>query len=118
MPENQITITKEEIIPFIIEQGNALADQVKEAKKKYGPRYNHRNNVEMMYDKFGHPERKFEAEKFADEFLLIQQKKSNLPASVRYIVRDICTAALNRAFAAKIQKLQEESKQEQMVSEE
>ena len=116
MTENQITITKEEIIPFIIEQGNALADQVKEAKKKYGPRYNHRNNVEMMYDKFGHPETN--PQKFADEFLLIQQKKSNLPASVRYIVRDICTAALNRAFAAKIQKLQEESKQEQMVSEE
>jgi hypothetical protein len=118
MEQPQITITKEEVIPYIIKQGEGLSKQVREAKEKYGPRYNHRNNIEMMYEKFGNPNTRFVAEKFADEFLLIQQKKSSLPASVRYVVRDICSAAVNQCFYDKMKRLAEESKREQLANEE
>ena len=109
MNEKQITITIDELVPFIKKEGKALAERIKEARVKYGERYNSKNNIELMYRDMGHPE--WSPERFAKEFYLIQNRKSNLRASVRYVVRDLCSVALEKAFQAKIEKLEKESKQ-------
>lgn len=109
MNEKQITITIDEFVPFIRKEGEALAERIKEARVKYGERYNSKNNIELMYRDMGYPE--WFPERFAEEFYLIQNRKSNLRASVRYVVRDLCSVALEKAFQAKIEKLEKESKQ-------
>ena len=111
MKEQQITITIDELVPFIKKEGEALAKQRKEAQDKYGARYNYKNNVELMYHDMGSPE--WVPERYAEEFYLIQNRKSNLRASVRYVVRDLCSVALEKAFQAKIEKLEKESKQKE-----
>ena len=52
------------------------------------------------------------AEKFADEWFLILQKKSSLPASVRYPVRDICQAAMNQCYHDKLVALYKKQQEE------
>lgn len=111
MKEQQITITIDELVPFIKKEGEALAKQIVEAKDKYGERYNSKNNIELMYRDMGRPE--WFPEWYAKEFYLIQNRKSNLRASVRYVVRDLCSVALEKAFQAKIEKLEKESKQKE-----
>ena len=111
MEEQQITITIDELVPFIKKEGEALAEQIEEARVKYAGRYNSKNNIELMYRDMGHPE--WFPERFAKEFYLIQNRKSNLRASVRYVVRDLCSVALEKAIQAKIEKLEKESKQKE-----
>ena len=109
----QLSVTTDELVPYIIKQGKALSRDVQEARKKYGSRYNERNKVEEMYSRFGNPKFTTDAEKFAKEFLLILQKKSTLPAAVRYPVRDICQQAMNACYQDKLVrywKQQEEQK--------
>ena len=98
----QVSVSTEELILYIMKQGEALAKQVREARTKYGYRYNNKNRVEEMYSRFGDPESRPGAEKFAKEYMLILQKKSSLPATVRYPVRDICAAAMNECYYDKM----------------
>lgn len=110
----QVSVSMKELIPYIMKQGEAVAKQVREAQAKYGDRYNNRNKVEEMYSRFGNPKYRPNAEKFAKEYMLILQKQSSLPASVRYPVRDICQAAMNQCYHDKLvalyKKQQEEKK--------
>jgi hypothetical protein len=109
----QVSVSREELIPYIMKQGEAVAKQVREARKKYGDRYNNKNKVEEMYRRFGNPLYRSHAEMFAKEYMLILQKKSSLPATVRYPVRDICAAAMNECYHDKVVALYKKQQEEQ-----
>jgi hypothetical protein len=113
----QVSVSTEELIPYIMKQGEAVAKQVRAARNKYGNRYNKKNRVEEMYSRFGDPESRPGAEKFAKEYMLILQKKSSLPATVRYPVRDICTAAMNECYHDKVMALYKKQQEEQKEKE-
>lgn len=89
--KSKVTVTKANLVPYIEKEGKRLADMLSNARMKLGARYNPKNSIEQMYAKFGNP--KFEPEKFFDEYMLIIDKKSQLPASIRYTVRDVCLNA-------------------------
>ena len=114
----QVSVSTEELIPYIMKQGEAVAKQVREARAQYGDRYNNKNKVEEMYSRFGNPKYRPDAEKFAKEYMLILQKKSSLPATVRYPVRDICAAAMNECYHDKVVALYKKQQEEQKKKEE
>lgn len=97
-----LSLSVEDLKPYIQNQGKRLNDEIAKAKNKYGPRYNEKNKFEEMFRRFGDPSTPFGAEQFAKEYILILQKKSALPASVRYPVRDICEAAMNECYYDKM----------------
>ena len=109
----QVSVSTEELIPYIMKQGEEVAKQVRAARNKYGDRYNRKNKVEEMYSRFGNPKYRPDAEKFAKEYMLILQKKSLLPATVRYPVRDICAAAMNEWYHDKVVALYKKQQEEQ-----
>lgn len=87
MAKLTMQMTKDELCPFIEAQGKELQRMILNARMKFGKRYNYRNQYQLMIDKFGNPEKN--PEKYYDEYRLILQKKSKLPASVRYTVDEI-----------------------------
>ena len=107
-----LNISKDDLIPYIKKQGEELAKEIRKAKDEYGSRYNTKNKLESMYDKFGDPRWQPDAEKFATEYFLILQKKSSLPASVRYPVRDNCEAAMNQCYHDKLVALYKKQQEE------
>ena len=90
MAKLTMQMTKDELCPFIEAQGKELKRMIHNARMKFGNRYNDRNQYQLMIDKFGNPEKN--PEKYYDEYRLILQKKSKLPASVRYTVDEFMTA--------------------------
>ena len=112
-----LNISKDDLIPYIKKQGEELVKEIRKDKEKYGSRYNTKNKFEIMYDKFGDPRWQPDAEKFATEYFLILQKKSSLPASVRYPVRDICEAAMNQCYHDKLVALYKKQQEEQKAKE-
>lgn len=103
--DDKITITEKDLAPYIRKHGKELYEKVKAAREKYGDRYNYKNKIEVMYGHFGNPKHSLDSEKFAKEFMLILQKKSSLPAAIRYPVRDICEAALRDCYYDKLRML-------------
>lgn len=103
--ETKVKVTYDDLKPFIVKVGKDIEKMLLEAKVKYGYRYNERNRYEMMYQKFGRPE--LDPNKFYDEYGLILQKKSDLPASVRYTVAEIMQTAFSWLSAALTMKEQE-----------
>ena len=101
----------EDLKPYIQKQGKRLDDEIAKAKNKYGPRYNEKNKFEEMFRRFGDPSTPWGAEQFSKEYILILQKKSALPASVRYPVRDICSAAMNECYYDKMVALAKDQKE-------
>jgi hypothetical protein len=91
-----VSISREELIPYIKEQGKFLDKTLTDAQVKYGSRYNDRNHYEIMYQKFGRPT--WKPEKFIDEYIKITNRESLLPAAIRYPVRDIVQAAINHCM--------------------
>ena len=55
--------------------------------------YNQKNMYEEVRRRFGNASR--EPEKFADEYILIQQKKSGQPSSIRMVIRAIGDLAID-----------------------
>jgi hypothetical protein len=111
-----LSVSVEDLKPYIQKQGKRLNDEIAKAKNKYGPRYNEKNKFEEMFRRFGDPSTPWGAEQFAKEYMLILQKKSDLPASVRYPVRDICEAAMNECYYDKmvaLAKAQKEAKEKE-----
>lgn len=104
--KSKVTVTKANIVPYIEKEGKRLADMLSKARMELGARYNPKNSIEQMYAKFGNP--KFEPEKFFDEYMLIIDKKSQLPASIRYTVRDVCLNA-HRQCALDMLKAQQQA---------
>lgn len=103
--ETKVKVTYDDLKPFIVEVGKEIHNMLFEAQKKYGNRYNNKNRYEVMYKRFGDPQR--DPERFYDEYGLILQKKSELPASVRYTVESIMQTAFSWLSAALTMKEQE-----------
>ena len=112
-----LSVSVEDLKPYIQRQGKRLDDEIAKAKNKYGHRYNEKNKFEEMYRRFGDPSSPWGAEQFAKEYMLILQKKSSLPASVRYPVRDICAAAMNECYHDKVVALYKKQQEEQKTKE-
>lgn len=103
--ETKIKVTYDDLRPFIVEVGKEIHNMLVEAQKKYGNRYNNKNRYEVMYKRFGDPIQ--DPERFYDEYGLILQKKSELPAIVRYTVESIMQTAFSWLSAALTMKEQE-----------
>ena len=101
--DGKITITEKDLVPYIVKQGEDLYKRIKDAKQKYGSRYNRKNKIEEMYYHFGNPMYIAHAQKFAKEYMLILQKKSTLPAAIRYPVREICDSAMKSCYMKKME---------------
>ena len=113
--EDKITITKEELIPFIEHEGCEMGDMLLEAEKKYGSRYNHKNIYAEARRRFGDP--KYCAKDYAEEYLLIERKQSEQPSNVRKVIVEIVSRAINKCFAAKIEAIKKAAKMEQLETE-
>lgn len=98
MAKLTMQMTKDELCPFIEAQGKELKRMIHNARMKFRERYNYRNQYQLMIDKFGNPEKN--TEKYYDEYRLILQKKSKLPASVRYTVDEFMTAVCHNYIQA------------------
>lgn len=113
--KTSMTIQPKDVYPYIVKAGEDLDDQLSIARQKYGNRYNRKNKYEQMYSKFGIPED--HPEQFYNEYVLITQKKSNLPASLREPVKEVCQMAvqmlindLRAAAAAKEKQIKSKEK--------
>lgn len=95
-----IVIEGKDLVPFIKEQGKQMSKMLKDARYKYGERYNKKNRYEELIRRFGHPAQC--PKKFAEEFLLIVDKKSTLPAAVRNVVSEIGQRAYWQCFKEKV----------------
>ena len=104
--KQQLTVSKEDLVPYIKTQGILLAEKMVDARKKFGDRYNKKNKAEEMIRHFGDP--RMCPERFADEYFLLMAKTSQLPASIRDIVRDVCEAAYVNCFYDKLRKVREQ----------
>ncbi len=103
--ETKVKVTYDDLKPFIVEVGKKIHNMLVEAQKKHGNRYNNKNRYEELYKRFGDPRK--DPERFYDEYGLILQKKSELPASVRYTVESIMQTAFNWLSSALTMKEQE-----------
>lgn len=92
-------------MPYIKNQGIQLAEKLTDARIKFGHRYNKKNKAEEMILRFGDP--RVCPERFADEYFLLMAKTSQLPASIRDIVREVCEAAYVNCFYDKLRKVRE-----------
>ena len=104
----KLNVTKEELIPYIILYGQSIHKQINDAKKKYGSMFNNKNKISEAFRKFGDPVTS--AQKYADEYDKITERRSDLPASVRYIVRDVCERALGQCIYDKMRETMKEEK--------
>ena len=104
--KQQLTVSKEELVPYIKTQGIKLAEKLVDARKKFGNLYNKKNKAEEMIRRFGDP--MMCPERFADEYFLLRAKTSQLPASIRAIVREVCDAAYVNCFYDKLRKVREQ----------
>ena len=104
--KQQLTVSKEELAPDIKTQGIKLAEKLMDARKKFGYRYNYKNKAEEMIRRFGDP--RTCPKRFADEYFRLIDKTSQLPASIRSIVLDLCAAAYVNCFYDKLRKVREQ----------
>ena len=100
----EISIGIADLVPYIMRVGEKVDEMRRLSRVKYGARYNEKNAVEEMYRRFGKPTDRRSAEMFAKEYLLIMNKLSSLPSSVRGLVRDIGQAAVNNLVIDRLKK--------------
>ena len=100
----EISIGIADLVPYIMRVGEKIDKMRRLSRVKYGARYNEKNAVEEMYRRFGKPTDGVSAEMFAKEYLLIMNKLSSLPSSVRGLVRDIGQAAVNNLVIDRLKK--------------
>jgi len=85
--ENRPQFTKDDLRPYIRNVGKEIDKMLADARKEYGARYNKKNQYEELYRRFGDPQ--INPDKFYDEYKLILNKQSTLPAAVRNVVDSI-----------------------------
>ena len=97
MDDGKIVLTqeqlKERMLPYVKVAWKEAQDFLAGKKKELGKMYNHRNNYEMVKERFGDAENM--PEKYVNEYILIQNKASRLPASVRKPIQQIGARAVN-----------------------
>ena len=106
---NRIELTKEEMLPYIKKSWNEMQGFLRKKRKELGNRYNHRNNYELINERFGNAHDK--PELFYDEYLLILEKKSNRPASVREVIAAIVGKAQQELFNIKLEQIRKEKEE-------
>ena len=84
---NRPQFTKENLRPYIRQVGKEIDKMIADAREQYGARYNQKNKYEELYRRFGDPQK--DPDKFFDEYTLILNKQSTLPAAVRNVVDTI-----------------------------
>ncbi|MBO4551508.1 MAG: hypothetical protein J5733_12325 [Bacteroidaceae bacterium] len=112
------TITQKQLVPYIKKAWNEIQDQLSKIKMEVGPRYNHRNAYETISERFGNPYDCRPA-KYFDEYILILNKASKQPASVRGVIADIGRRAVNMFLVNRMKQQQkrQQKKQEKEQSE-
>lgn len=98
------------MLPYIKQQWQELQKFLREKRNQLGNKYNWNNNYEKIVSRFGDAGK--EPEKFYNEFLLIIEKKSNLPVSVREPITAIVGRAQHFLFAKKLEEKREQEKAE------
>ena len=104
-PEPSRQITKEDLVPYVIQQGENLKKKVQEYRLKYGARYNMKNAIEELFRRFGRPEEK--PMEFIEEYTLILLKKSKQPAVIRPVIADIGNAAYTNCYLDRMNAIKE-----------
>lgn len=92
----KVQLSKETFVPFIKRAGVILVNMLTEAKKKHKDTYRWHNVYERTITELGSPDKV--PDKYFDEYMLINEKKSELPAAIRNAVKDICGNALSIYF--------------------
>ena len=93
MEDKEGRIEKELLYPYFRKAWRSLEGYLRRERKRLGPMYNQKNMYEEVRRRFGNASR--EPEKFADEYILIQQKKSGQPSSIRMVIRAIGDLAID-----------------------
>lgn len=104
-----IELTKEEMLPYIVKSWDELQDFLRKKRAELGNNYNRRNNYELITDRFGNAKDK--PELFYDEYVLIIQKKSKRPASVREVIAVVVGKAQQALFSEKLKTIREQKKE-------
>ena len=88
----QTEISADQLRLLIVEEGKKLHEMLTRKRKELCGRYNEKNEFELMYQKFVDP--RVNPDIFYIEYCMILQKKSKLPASIRYTIQKIMDAVI------------------------
>lgn len=95
----EINITKEMIAPYIGNVWQDLQTRLMAYRNKLGDRYKVRNIYERVGKDFAKADSTEGCMRYANEYQLIQQKKSTLPAELRKVVCEIVNNAIAQLLA-------------------
>lgn len=90
-----IELPHEDLITGVRKVVENIRKSLKDAREKYGARYNRKNDYEEFGRRFGYDD----PERLWHEFDLVWQKRSNEPASIRRVLLEIGNGA--RTYAIK-----------------
>lgn len=85
----EINVTGDDVRRFIPKALFELKKLLSEKRQKYGTRYNTKNKYEQALRRFNFDD----AEMAAFEWIKIREKRSELPATVREVVREVGNVA-------------------------
>lgn len=88
----QTEISADQLRLLIVEEGKKLHEMLTRKRKELGNRYNQKNEIELMYQKFGDP--RVNPDIFYSEYGMILQNKSKVPASIRYTIQKIMNVVM------------------------
>lgn len=88
----QTEISLDQLRLLIVEEGKKLHKMLTRKREELGGRYNKKNEFELLYQKFGDP--RVNPDIFYREYGMILQKKSKVPASIRYTIKKIMDAVM------------------------
>jgi len=105
----RIVLTKEEMLPYIKRSWTELQRFLGKKRRELGNNYNRRNNYELIASRFGNAREK--PELYYDEYLLILEKKSKLPVSMREPIAAIVGKAQQALFSDKLDAIRKQKKE-------
>ena len=93
------TLKQEEIVPYIRETWDEAEKQLVKIRAILGAKYNTKNAYEQIERRFCSARE--EPEKWLAEYMLIEEKRSDLPSAVRRVVHDVVSFAIMKLLEAK-----------------
>ena len=105
LTQEMVEIPHEYLIEGVRKAVDDVASGLAKARKKYGPRYNEKNDYEVFDRRFGYGD----AEKIWKEYQLVFNKRSNQPAAIRHVIGMLGNTA--RQYA--IQRMQQEYREKE-----
>lgn len=107
----QFSVKREDMQKYVQKAWQEMQGFLHDQRKKYGNRYNSKNDYEQIDRRFDNAHQ--DPQKFLDEFMLIQQKRSSQPASVRTVIQHIGARAFQLAtIDAQANQAQQKHKEE------